>query len=120
MCISSNTYDKNYKVDLLKLESIKNPEEDLREQELVNTAEGYLENLGIKIKTDYGYYRYTYDILKDLGEYLTENNIYKVDTISRITTIEEEFFTPAQVRKMTPKEVKANYDKILMSMKYWN
>lgn len=152
MCISSNTFDKNYKVNLrgknnmgcirteacnhthcetctqyeisnltTKLEYTKTYEEEQEEQKLVATAEGWLENIGIKIKTDnYGYYRNTYDILKDLGEYLIENNIYKTETISRITTIEEDIFTPEQVRKMTQQEVRDNYKKIIESMKYWS
>jgi hypothetical protein len=42
------------------------------------------------------------------------------NTVTRIATIEEDIFTPEQVRKMTREEVKANYAKILESMKYWN
>lgn len=30
-----------------------------------------------------------------------------------------EYLTPSDVRKMTPKEVKENYDLIVQSMKYW-
>ena len=48
-------------------------EEEVEEQRRVSIAEGYLEGLGIKVKTDmYGYYRNTYDILLDLGEYLSK------------------------------------------------
>lgn len=35
-------------------------------------------------------------------------------------TGEEDIFTPEQVRKMTQEEVRANYHKILESMKRWN
>jgi len=50
-------------------------EEELEEKRKVAIAEGYLEGLGVKIKTDmYGYYRNTWDILLDLGEYLSKNN----------------------------------------------
>ena len=77
MCISSNTYtERNYKFDFTKLEYSKTPEQEREEQLMVATAEGYLENLGIKIKTEYGYYRNTWDILKDFGEYLSKNNKY--------------------------------------------
>jgi hypothetical protein len=31
----------------------------------------------------------------------------------------QKYFTPSEVRDMTPKEVKENYDLILQSMKYW-
>lgn len=56
----------------------KTPEEEREEQLMVATAEGYLEDLGIKIKTEYGYYRNTWDILKDFGEYLSKNDKYKL------------------------------------------
>ena len=50
-------------------------EEELEEQQNVMRAEIYLENLGIKVKTDmYGFYRNTYEILKDFGAYLSKNN----------------------------------------------
>lgn len=53
----------------------KTPEEEFEEQRKVSLAENYLESLGIKVKTDmYGYYRHTYDILLDLGKYLSKNN----------------------------------------------
>lgn len=53
----------------------KTPEEEFEEQRRVSIAENYLESLGIKVKTDmYGYYRHTYDILLDLGKYLSKNN----------------------------------------------
>ena len=41
-------------------------------------------------------------------------------TITRITTIGEELFTPEQVRKMSQSEVRKNYKKIIESMKYWH
>ena len=54
--------------------SNKTPEDRYEEERKVSIAENYLEGLGIKVKTDmYGYYRDTYDILKDLGEYLSKN-----------------------------------------------
>lgn len=45
---------------------------------------------------------------------------FTTDTVARIATIEEDMFTPEQVRKMTREEVRANYKKIIESMKYWN
>lgn len=77
MCISSNKYsERNYKIDFTKLEYSKTPEEEREEQLMVATAESYLESLGIKVKTNYGYYRNIGDILKDFGEYLSKNNKY--------------------------------------------
>jgi 5-enolpyruvylshikimate-3-phosphate synthase len=109
-----------------KLEYTKTCKEEQEEQSMVATAEYYLRRFGVETKTDYGYYRNTYDILKDLGEYLIEAGICKarpslaVEAVSRITTIEEDMFTPEQVRKMTREEVRDNYKKIIESMKYWN
>lgn len=33
--------------------------------------------------------------------------------------VSEKYLTPSEVRKMSPKEVKENYDLIIQSMKYW-
>ena len=67
------------KNDNCALESCLSYEERIEKQSKVALAEKYLENLGIKTKTDmYGYYRDTHDILKDIGEYLSKNG-YKVD-----------------------------------------
>lgn len=49
-------------------------EEEVEEMEKVSLAERYLENLGIKVRTNYGYYRNVYDILLELGEYWSKNN----------------------------------------------
>ena len=49
-------------------------EEEMDEQRRVSLAENYLRSLGIEVKTDYGYYRNTYDVLKDLGEYWSKHN----------------------------------------------
>lgn len=34
--------------------------------------------------------------------------------------VSEKYFTPSEVRKMTPKEVRENYDLIIQSMEKWN
>ena len=91
MCYSSNTYtERNYKIDFTKLEYSKTPEQEREEQLMVATAESYLESLGIKIKTEYGYYRNTWDILKDFGEYLYKNNKYTLpaDYFVRVAKID--------------------------------
>ena len=76
MCISSNVYTKkSYKLDLDSLTYSKSFEEEMEERAIVATAEAWLEARGIKVKTDlYGYYRNTWDILKDFGEWLSKNN----------------------------------------------
>ena len=75
MSISSNTY-RNYKIDFTKLEYTKTPEQEREEQLMAATARCYLESLGIKVSTEYGHYRDTYDIMKDFGKWLSENNKY--------------------------------------------
>ena len=80
MCISGNTYERNYKIDLTELVYSKSPEQEREEQNMIATAESYLESLGIKVKTEYGYYRFVSDILKDFGEYLSQNNKYTLPT----------------------------------------
>lgn len=53
----------------------KTPEEEFEEQRKASLAESYLESIGIKVRTDmYGFYRHTYDILIDLGEYLSKKS----------------------------------------------
>ena len=74
--VSSNIYTKkSYKLNLGELVYSKTYEEEMEEKRKVAIAEGYLENLGVKVRTDmYDYYRNTYDILLDLGEYLSKKN----------------------------------------------
>ena len=43
-------------------------EETMAEEYNVQKVINYLEGHGIIVKTQYGYYRPTYDILKDIGE----------------------------------------------------
>lgn len=74
--ISTNIYtDRNFKLDLGELVYHKTFEEEMEEQRKVSIAEAYLESLGVKVKTEmYDYYRNTYDILLDLGEYLDKED----------------------------------------------
>ena len=68
IAVKENFYDQT------PLESSKTPEDEYNDQQKISLAENYLESLGIKVRTDmYGFYRNTYDILKDLGEYLSNN-----------------------------------------------
>jgi hypothetical protein len=73
-----------------KLEYNKTYEEEREKQLMVATAEGYLESLGIKVKTKYGYYKNTWDILKDFGEYLSKNNKYTLPAANLIGAIKVE------------------------------
>ena len=74
MCISSDKYlDRDLKIDLGDLKYSKTFEEEVDELRKINLVISHLENLGVKVKTEYGYYRSSYDILKDLGEYLDKN-----------------------------------------------
>jgi hypothetical protein len=73
----TNSVDKvsNYTLKDLELVYTKSFAEEMEEKQMVLTAELWLNGMGIKVKTDmYGYYRSTWDILKDLGEYLSKNN----------------------------------------------
>lgn len=40
--------------------------------------------------------------------------------VPRATLAEGEYFTPQQVRKMSPQEIHKNYSKIMESMKRWS
>lgn len=76
MSISNNVYTKkNYELNLNSLAYSKSFEEEMEEHAIVATAETWLEARGIKVKTDlYGYYRNTFDILKDFGKWLSKND----------------------------------------------
>ena len=94
MCISSNQYtEKHYKIDFTKLEYNKTPEEELETQQLIATAESWLNSLGIETRVGCDYFRHFSDILEDLGEYLYKNNLYtppSLATASAIAAISEE------------------------------
>lgn len=48
----------------------KTPEEELEEKRKLNLAITFLESFGIEVKSEYGFYRNIYNVLKDLGEHL--------------------------------------------------
>lgn len=48
----------------------KTPEEELEEKRKLDLAVAFLEGFGIEVKTEYGFYRNIYNVLKDLGECL--------------------------------------------------
>ena len=65
---------------LIPLTSNETPENEFEVARNVSIAENYLEDrFGIKVKTKYGDYRNTYNILKDLGEYLSKNSDHVPD-----------------------------------------
>lgn len=81
MCISNNAY-KNYKLDLDSLAYSKSFEEEMEEQKIVATAEAWFNARGIKVKTkQYGYYRNIWDVLKDFGKWLSENDSINADLL---------------------------------------
>ena len=58
-------------------------------------------------------------LIKTLEKYRNSGEC-KVGIANSATTIEtHKYFSPEEVRKMTPKEVKANYDDIIQSMEGW-
>ena len=82
--ISNNEYkDRKLNLNLTELAYNKTFEEEMEEKRKVSIAEGYLEGLGVKVRTDmYGYYRNTYDILLDLGEYLDGKKEYNYSLLA--------------------------------------
>ena len=55
--------------DIGELSTHKSLAEVLAEESGIKKVVDFLEKQGIKIRTDYGYYRNTYDILKDISEH---------------------------------------------------
>ena len=49
-------------------------EEEMEEQRKIELAISHLEGLGVEVKSEYGFYRNIYNVLKDLGECLDKNN----------------------------------------------
>ena len=74
MDISSNViYQKSYKLDDLVYN--KTFEEEMEEKRKLDLAINHLEGLGVKVVSEYGFYRNIYNVLKDLGECLDKKNI---------------------------------------------
>jgi hypothetical protein len=75
MSISGNKYlDQSFKLNLGDLAYSKTFEEEMEEERKIALAISYLEGLGVEVKSEYGYYRNIYNVLKDLGECLDKNN----------------------------------------------
>lgn len=54
--------------------SLKHISEELAKQNNVQNAIDLLERFGVKIKTEYGYYRPLYDVLVDIGKAMEKAN----------------------------------------------
>lgn len=69
----TETYEWNHvhtnSDDIGELSTHKSLAEVLAEESDIKKVVDFLEKHGIKIRTDYGYYRYTYDILKDISKH---------------------------------------------------
>lgn len=52
----------------------KSYEEVLAEETNIQKVVDFLERLGIQVKTEFGYYRDTYDVLKDISEIMFGDN----------------------------------------------
>jgi hypothetical protein len=75
MSISNNKYlDQSFKLNLGDLVYSKTFEEEMEEKRKIKLAISHLEGLGVEVKSEYGYYRNIYNVLKDLGECLDKNN----------------------------------------------
>lgn len=60
--------------NMLSTEQLKELEKEVKRKEKnLFLAEDYLNSLGISTRTEYNMYRPAYDILCDLGEYLSKN-----------------------------------------------
>ena len=77
-------------IDFTELKYSKTPEQEKEEQLMAATARCYLESLGIQVSTKYGYYRDTYDIMRDFGKWLSENNKYTLPADYLISAIKLE------------------------------
>ena len=68
----------------------------------------------------------SYCVAEHDGEVVYNTKCYsitatKLDEIEKkYTGSESDYLTPSQVSKMTPKEVRENYDKIIESMRWWH
>ncbi len=55
---------------------------------------------------------------KKIGDFNEKNR--RMSAGSLINGDGEKYFSPSEVKKMTPAQVKSNYDDIVASMKHWN
>ena len=55
---------------------------------------------------------------KKIGDFNEKNRRMSAGSLMRGES--EKYFSPSEVRKMTPAQVRSNYDDIVASMKHWN
>ena len=55
---------------------------------------------------------------KKIGDFNEKNRRMSAGSLMRGES--ERYYSPAEVKKMTPAQVKSNYDDIIASMKHWN
>lgn len=67
----TNNMKKENSYLLGPLEYSKTHEEIMEEIRAIEAAINFLDSFGVEVKTEYGFYRSTYEILKDLGEHIT-------------------------------------------------
>ena len=73
--ISNNEYVKrDLNLKLGDLVYSKTFEEEKEEKRKLDLAINHLEELGVEVVSEYGFYRNIYNILKDLGECLDKKN----------------------------------------------
>ena len=71
----------------MTLEYSRSYEEELETQQLIATAESWLNSIGIETRVGYDYLRHSSDILEDLGEYLYKNNLHTPPSLATVSTI---------------------------------
>ena len=73
---------------------------------------------GVPVAAAYALYERRRALTEELAERVNAAN--KKNAPGKVSGTEAEFFSPAEVRKMSRKQVRENYDKIIYSMQKWN
>lgn len=108
MCISNSEYsERSFKLNLGDLVYNKTFEEEMEEQRKIKLAISHIENFGVKVVSEYGFYRNIYNILKDLGECLDK----KVGKM-RDSTLEEQKCIQEHIDKISNKTGINFYDSL--------
>lgn len=90
-------------------------------RELLDRSADMIERLAKELCEKSGCHHKCHDtkdcVVEDEAKAIIGNNL--PSALTNEEKVSEKYFTPSEVRKMTPKEVKENYDLIIQSMKYW-
>jgi hypothetical protein len=90
-------------------------------RELLDRSADMIERLAKELCEKSGCHHKCHDtkdcVVEDEAKAIIGDNL--PSTLKNDEKISEKYLTPSEVRKMTPKEVKENYDLIVESMKYW-